>query len=294
VLATLGCTGREQIRIDGSSTVYPLSEAVAEEYRKVEPRVNVTVGRKGTGGGFERFIAGEIDICDASRPIKEVEEEACRKKGIEFVRFEVAFDGLAVVVHPENDWAETLTTAQLQQIWRPDNAAQKWSDLNAAWPNATIKLYGPGADSGTFDYFTEVIVGKEDSSRTDYSQSEDDNVIVLGVSQDKYALGYFGYAYFAENQSKLKLVAVDSGSGPVTPSTETVRSGTYTPLSRPLFIYVRKDALGRPEVQTFVEFYLQAAGKLAEDVGYVPVSEDVASANKKAFEESTSVSVTKS
>ncbi len=259
------------ILIDGSSTVFPISEAVAEEFRLEYPNVRVSVGISGTGGGFKKFCNGEIDITDASRPIKDVEEEICAQNGIEFVELPVAFDGLTVVVNPENDWATCMTVEDLKTIWEP--AAQgtitKWNQVRPEWPDAPLSLYGPGTDSGTFDYFTSAIVGEEGASRGDYTASEDDNVLVQGVSNDKYALGYFGFAYYAENQDKLKAVAIDGGNGCVLPSKETINNGTYQPLSRPVFIYVRKDALDRPEVEAFVNFYLENAGALATEVGYV-------------------------
>lgn len=262
------------VKIDGSSTVYPISAAVAEEFLKENPRVRATVGISGTGGGFKKFIAGEIDICDASRAIKAREKEACQNAGIDFVLLEVAYDGLAVVVHPANDWIDCLTVDQLKEIWRPQSAVKKWSDLNSAWPDEEIKLYGPGTDSGTFDYFTKAIVGEEKASRADYTASEDDNVLVRGVTADRFALGYFGYAYYAENKDKLKLVGVSEDDGScVTPSQQSVRDGSYKPLSRPLFIYVNSTALKRPEVAVFIRFYLKEVGDLATEIGYVEVSD---------------------
>lgn len=286
-LATVvGCGGEStsnSITVDGSSTVYPITEAVAEEYRKEQPGVRVTVGVSGTGGGMKKFIAGDIDICDASRAIKESEIKACKEANVEYVQLEVAFDGLAVVLHPENDWCDSLTVAQLKELWRPESAVKKWSDLNPDWPDKEIKLYGPGTDSGTFDYFTKVIVGEEGASRGDYSRSEDDNVLVTGVQEDRYALGYFGYAYYLENKGKLKLMAVDSGNGPVTPNETTVRNGAYAPLSRPLYLYVRRSSLKRPEVMAFIRYYLASAAELSKEVGYVPVSSEVAMKNEQAI-----------
>jgi phosphate transport system substrate-binding protein len=278
-----GC-GRASVKVDGSSTVYPITEAVAEEFRGAQPRVRLIVGRSGTGGGFKKFVHGEIDICDASRPISEGEKEACQEAGVEYIELEVAFDGLAVVVNPENDWVECLTVEQLQSIWRPESAVAKWSDVNPDWPEEEFELYGPGTDSGTFDYFTEVIVEQTGKSRDDYTQSEDDNVLVTGVAGDKYSLGYFGLAYYEENQHRLKLLGVDSGDGQcVKPTMETVRDNTYRPLSRPLYIYVRKSSLARPEVRAFVEFYLDQVGSLVPAVGYVPVSDDVAARNQEVL-----------
>ncbi len=282
--ALTGCQQRaSNITVDGSSTVYPITEAVAEEFRKSQPTVRVTVGFSGTGGGMKKFISGDIDICDASRAIKQSEREACQKAGVEYVQLEVAFDGLAVIVHPENDWCDGLTVAQLKELWRPESAVKKWSDLNPDWPAEEIKLYGPGTDSGTFDYFTEAIVGEGGASRADYTASEDDNVLVTGVKEDKYALGYFGYAYYAENKDKLKLLAIDGGKGFVKPSEATVRDGTYTPLSRPLYIYVRQSSLRRPEVTQFVRFYLDNVEHLAREVGYVPISAEAAEKNERVL-----------
>lgn len=271
------------VKIDGSSTVYPVSEAVAEEFRAVQPNVRPIVGISGTGGGMKKFIAGEIDICDASRGMKEKEAAACKEKGIEFIELSVAFDGLAVIANPKNTWCDCLTVGQLKELWRPESGVKQWKDLDPKWPAKEIKLYGPGTDSGTFDYFTEAIVGEEKASRADYTASEDDNVLVTGVQSDEYALGYFGYAYYAENEDKLKLLAVDGGKGCTKPSLETVRDNSYAPLSRPLFIYVRKSALERPEVEAFVKFYLDNAAQLAKEVGYVPVSDEVEKQNQDAL-----------
>jgi phosphate transport system substrate-binding protein len=284
VLAS-GCS-QPSVKVDGSSTVLRISEAVAEEFHKAQPQVRVTVGRAGTGGGFKKFSHGEIDICDASRPINDVEREACHQGGVEYVELEIAFDGLTVVVNPKNDWCDCLTVEQLKAIWQPESAVSKWSDLNPAWPEREIKLYGPGTDSGTFDYFTEVIVGKAGSSRNDYMSSEDDNSLVTGVAGDVDALCYFGLAYFEENQDRLKALGVDPGDGKcVRPSVETVRDHSYKPLSRPLFIYVNKSSLTRSEVRSFVEFYLAKVGSLVEVVGYVPLPDDVLAKSKQALEE---------
>jgi len=273
------------VRIDGSSTVYPITEAVAEEFRAAQPKIRVTVGISGTGGGMKKFTAGEIDVCNASRAIKDKEKTACAENGVELIELEVAFDGLAVVINPENDWCECMTVDQLKELWRPESAVKKWSDLNPDWPDEAINLYGPGTDSGTFDYFTKAINGEEKASRADYTASEDDNVLVTGVLSDKYALGYFGYAYYSENKDKLKLLGVDGGDGCKTPSEETVRALTYQPLSRPLFIYVRKSSLERPEVVALVKFYLENCGQLSTDVGYVPVSDEVAAQNQQRLKE---------
>jgi len=284
ILAVTGCGGGgESVAIDGSSTVFPVTQAVAEEFKKVQPKVRVSVGVSGTGGGFKKFIAGTIDICDASRGIKDSEREKCDKAGVEFAELEVAFDGLAVIVNPENDWCESLTVDQLKELWRPESGVKKWSDLNPEWPAEDIELYGPGTASGTFDYFTKAIVGKEGASRADYTMSEDDNVLVTGIQADKYSLGYFGFAYYLENKDKLKLLGVDNGSGAVKPSEETVRGGTYKPLSRPLYIYMRTSALKKKQVKDFVDFYMEKGGSLVKEVGYVPVSDEVAARNAEAL-----------
>ena len=257
------------ITTDGSSTVFPITEAMAEEFMKTENGVRVTVGQSGTGGGFKRFCAGETDISNASRPIKDTEKDACVQGGVEYVEMEVAYDGLSVIVNPQNTFVPCLTTAELKKIWSPDSKVKNWSDVRAGLPSQPLKLYGPGTNSGTFDYFTEAINGKEDVSRADYTASEDDNVLVQGVAGDQYALGYFGYAYFVENKDKLKLVQVDGGAGCVEPTPETIKNGQYKPLSRPLLIYVNQKALARPEVQSFIRFYNEHAAELIPSVGYV-------------------------
>jgi phosphate transport system substrate-binding protein len=271
----------EQLKIDGSSTVYPITEAVAEEFlQETGGRVQVTVGVSGTGGGFKQFCRGDIAINNASRPISKEERKACAENGVEFIELPVALDALTVVVNPGNAWIDSITVEQLKRIWQP--AAQekivRWNQVDPAWPNAPLRLYGPGPDSGTFDYFTEVIVGREGASRGDYTASEDDNVLVQGVARDRNALGYFGYAYYDENRKVLKALAVDDGPGPaVTPSAATARSGAYRPLSRPLFIYVSKKAAGRDEVVQFVDFYLSPdhARPLVKEAGYVPLPDKV-------------------
>jgi phosphate transport system substrate-binding protein len=266
--------------------VLRITEAVAEEFRSEQPRVRVVVSKSGTGGGFEKFANGEIDICDASRPIKDIEAQACKEKGIEYIELEVAYDGLAVLVNPKNDWCDCLTVEQLKAIWQPESSVANWSDVNPEWPDQPIKLYGPGTDSGTFDYFTEVICGKAQSSRDDYMSSEDDNSLVTGVAGDTNALGYFGLAYYEENKDKLKLLGVDSGDGNcVKPTQETVRDLSYKPLSRPLYIYVRKSSLERPEVRAFVKFYLDKVSSLVADVGYVPMPEDEETKAKETLQE---------
>lgn len=272
-----GCGQRPtDIRIDGSSTVFPLTAALTEEFYKQVPTIRMTVGFSGTGGGMTKFARGDIDICNASRRIKPGEIEALQAQGIEFLELSVAFDGLAVVLNQENDWCDCLTVQQLKELWRPESGIKKWSDLDSSWPDHEIILYGPGPDSGTFDYFTEAIVGKSGASRSDYSASEDDNTIVTGVSEDMGALGYFGYAYYEENQHRLKLMSVDNGDGKcVLPSVEAVRDGSYKPLSRSLYVYVRKDSLRKPRVSEFVKYYLDTVAEVARHVGYVPVSDEI-------------------
>jgi phosphate transport system substrate-binding protein len=268
------------IAVDGSSTVYPVTEAVAEEFQGANPNWRVTVGLSGTGGGFQKFCRNETVVSNASRPILPVEIEACQKAGITYIELPVAYDGLAVVVNPKNTWATSITVAELKRLWEP--AAQgkvtRWNQVRPGWPNREVHLFGAGVDSGTFDYFTEVVNGKAKASRGDYTSSEDDNVLVQGVAGDENALGYMGLAYFVENQDKMKLVPVDdgnpdNGAGPIAPSLETVRGGTYRPLSRPLFIYVNVAALPRPEVEAFVRYYLESAAGLIQEVGYVPLSD---------------------
>ncbi|MAT53577.1 MAG: protein sphX [Saprospirales bacterium] len=275
------------IEIDGSSTVYPVTEAIAEEFRAVAPDVHVTIGVSGTGGGFKKFSRGETMISNASRPIKDSEAQTCKENGIEYVELEVAYDGLAVVANPENDWCDYLTVEELKKIWEPEaqGVITNWNQVRDGFPDAPLNLFGPGTASGTFDYFTEAIVGESGKSRGDFMPSEDDHVLVQGVAGDKNALGFFGLAYFEENADKLKLVAVDGGDGPVKPSLETVMNGTYKPLSRPLFIYVSSEGAKRPEVVEFVEFYLNNASKIAEDVGYVPAPQSEYDEQMKKFKE---------
>jgi phosphate transport system substrate-binding protein len=273
------------VRIDGSSTVYPVTEAVAEDFQKAKKqRVKVTVGISGTGGGFKKFCRGEIDIADASRPILKREMEDCKAAGIEYLELPVAFDALTVVVNPRNSFVRRLTLAELKKMWAP--AAQgkvtRWNQVNPQWPDQPMKLFGPGADSGTFDYFTEAVVGKSKSSRGDFTASEDDNVLVQGVSRDVNGLGYFGFAYYVENQDKLKAVPIVNENGQaVAPSMEAVENGTYTPLARPIFIYVSARSLAKPEVKEFVQYYLANGAKLAKEVKYVPLP---ASAYRKGLE----------
>jgi len=269
------------IRIDGSSTVYPISQAVAEEFMYEYPEVNVTVGFSGTGGGFKKSTAGEIDISNASRPIKEEELAMAEQNGIEFIELQVAIDGLSVVVNPANDFVDYLTVEELKKIWEPNSTVKYWSDVRPEWPQEEIKLYGPGPDSGTFDYFTEAVVGESGASRADYTASEDDNVLVTGVAGDKYSLGYFGYAYYEANKDKIKAVPIDGGNGPVEPTVENINQGAYTPLSRPVYIYVNKEYYDtRPELQTFVQYYMDIVNDIAQEVGFVPLPEDVLAEQK--------------
>ncbi|MCX7729128.1 MAG: PstS family phosphate ABC transporter substrate-binding protein [Bacteroidia bacterium] len=264
------------VNIDGSSTVYPITEAVAEEFKKIYPDVKVAVALSGTGGGFKKFVRGETDINDASRPITKFEDSIAKTNNIQYIDLEVAYDGLAIVVNPQNDWCKDITVEELKKIWEP--AAQgkitHWNQIRPEWPKEPIHLYGAGVESGTYDYFTEVIVGKSHSSRGDYTSSEDDNVLVQGVSSDKFALGFFGFAYCEENKDKIKLVAVNNGNGPVFPSVETVKNKTYVPLSRPLFIYINNKAAERKEVQEFVNFYLEKMNSLVAEIGYIPLNEE--------------------
>ncbi len=266
------------VKIDGSSTVFPITEAVAEEFQNSKRgAVRVTVGISGTGGGFKKFCRGETDISGASRPILKKEMDACREAGIQYIELPVAYDALTVVVNPQNDWLKSITVDELKKMWEPgaQQNVTKWNQVNPAWPDQALKLFGPGADSGTFDYFTEAVVGKAKSSRGDYTASEDDNVLVKGVTMDKGALGYFGYAYFAENSKKLKAVPVVAAVGKpaVSPSPETVKNGSYQPLSRPVFIYINAKSLDKPEVKEFVDFYLNQAPALVPTVKYVPLPE---------------------
>lgn len=274
------------ISIDGSSTVFPVTEAVAEEFQKQHRDVKVTVGISGTGGGFKRFCNGETDISDASRPISSSEVEQCKTKGIEYVEIPVAYDGLSVLVNPGNTWTASMTVAELKKLWAPEaqGVVTRWNQVRPDWPDQPINLYGAGADSGTFDYFTEAIVGKAKSSRGDFTASEDDNVLVQGIAGDRNALGFFGYAYYVENRDKLKLVAVDNGKGPVLPNQETIVNGTYEPLSRPIFIYVKKRAAERPEVKEFVQYYLTGGRALVSQVGYIRIPDTVYQVALKRFE----------
>lgn len=274
-----GLSGK--IQIDGSSTVYPVSQAVAEEFMKKNPGVNITVSQSGTGGGFEKWAKQETDLSDASRQIKEEEKKNAEKAGLDPIEVPVAKDGITVVVNKENDFVDKLTVEQLKKIWEPNSKVKTWKDVNPEWPDEPIKLYGPGTSSGTFDYFTEEIVGEEGKSRTDYTQSEDDNTLVQGVTGDKNALGYFGYAYYKENKEKLKAVPIDAGKGAVTPTDETIQSGKYTPLSRPIYVYASKQAMEKEHIKKFMEFYLTEGKELVPKVGFVPLKDEKYQASLK-------------
>jgi phosphate transport system substrate-binding protein len=279
------------VEIDGSSTVGPLTTAAAESFRDEQPNVNVTVGVSGTGGGFERFCAGETDISNASRPIDEEEEvPLCAESGVEYTEFQVGVDALTVVVNTENDWVTCLTTEQLKTVWEPaaDGKITNWNQVDPSFPDQPLALAGPGTDSGTFDYFTDEINGEEGASRADYTPSEDDNVIVQAVAGDPGGLGYFGYTYFEENQDSLKAVEIDGGEGCVAPSVETARDGSYAPLSRPLFIYVKNESLAQPEAYGFVEYFLTNSIQLAEDALFIPVPDDQVAANLSSLESAAS------
>jgi phosphate transport system substrate-binding protein len=265
---------RGRITIDGSSTVYLITQAVTEEFLKAHRQVRVTLGRAGTGGGFKRFDVDDLDICDASRPIEPEEREACRQNGVEFLELKIALDGLTVVVNPRNTWCRALTVAQLKQIWEADSRVTHWNQIDPAWPANKIVLYGPDTDSGTFEYFTEVVCGKRGNSRSDYQQSSDDNFLVQGVQGDTGALGYFGYAYSVLNRESVKAIPIAAGTDPaaaVMPNEATIASGEYAPLSRPLYLYVNNRALRRPEIVAYLKFYLDHGPELAADVHSLPL-----------------------
>ncbi|MEI5905837.1 phosphate ABC transporter substrate-binding protein PstS family protein [Bacillus spongiae] len=263
-----------EVNIDGSSTVYPIMEAIAEEYMMEQPKVNVTVGFSGTGGGFEKFIAGDTVISNASRPIKDKEVEKLEAEGIDFTEFKIANDGLSIVVNTDNDFVDYLTVDELKKMWVQDGTTKTWADIREGWPKEEIKFFSPGTDSGTFDYFNEVILEDEPMAES-ATLSEDDNVLVQGVTGDTNAVGYFGYAYYLENKDKLKVVPIDNGNGPVEPTNETVETGEYAPLSRPLYIYVKNDAVADEEsVYDYMKFAVENAGDLAEEVGYVRLPQE--------------------
>lgn len=262
---------RGTVKIDGSSTVFPITEAVAEEFGHKHPRVRVTVGVSGTGGGFKKFSAGEIDINDASRSIKSSEIKIAEKSKVSYIELPVAYDGISIVVNPQNTWVDFLSVAELKKIWQPGSTVTTWKDVRSSWPDRKIRLYGPGTDSGTFDYFTKAINGKSHFSRSDYTKTADPNVLVQGVAGDRDALAYFGFAYYFENKNLLNVVPIQGDSKPVAPSGTTINNGSYAPLSRPIFIYVSRSALKRPAVYAFVKFYLENAAVLSKEVGYVPL-----------------------
>ncbi|MDR2212796.1 MAG: PstS family phosphate ABC transporter substrate-binding protein [Pseudomonadales bacterium] len=272
------------VGLDGSSTVYPISEAMAEEFLAVAPGVRVTVGVSGTGGGFKKFLAGEIDINDASRPIQAEEIAVATANNLRYLEVPVAYDGLSIVVNPANDWVDYLSVDELKRIWEPGSSVDSWDDIRAEWPASPIRLYGPGTDSGTFDYFTEVINGKAGASRPDYTASEDDNVLVQGIAGDEFGLGFFGFAYYEANAARVKLVPVDGGKGPLVPSAASINDGSYSPLSRPIFIYLNAVSMGRPEVRAFVDFYLENAPLLVSEVGYIPLKDEEYAAVKASVE----------
>jgi phosphate transport system substrate-binding protein len=291
------------VKVDGSSTVFPITEAIAEEFGKENPDIQVPVGVSGTGGGFKKFCVGETDINDASRPVKDKEIKVCQENSIEFIELPVAYDGLSVVVNKDNNFAKSLTVDQLHRLWEEGSKIKTWEDLNSSWPDEEIKLYGPGTDSGTFDYFNEAIVekpsikdcvaaGKEkavckkekDQIRSDFTKSEDDNVLVNGVNGSKYAMAFFGYAYYLENKDKLNVIAIDGGNGAVSPSETTINNGTYSPLSREIYIYVSRESAERDEVDSFITYYLDKAKDLVGEVGYIPLPDSRYDKAKEKFQ----------
>lgn len=275
--------GASAVKADGSSTVFPITEAVAEEFQKANPNVRVMVGLSGTGGGMKKFVVGDIDVTGASRPISESERTAAKKNKISYIELPIAYDGLAVVVNPQNQFVDSLTVEELNKIWNAQSQVKTWADIRPSWPKEAIVLYGPGTDSGTFDYFTEVINGKAKSIRKDFTASEDDNVLVQGVSRDKNALGYFGHAYYEANKNRLRLVGIGPSGKAILPTNETIKNGSYKPLSRPIFIYVSVKSLERPEIKNFVNYYLENVGMFAKQVGYVPFTDEVYKAVKERF-----------
>lgn len=289
----LGGVDENTILVDGSSTVGPISQAVAEEFQAKFRETRIPVGVSGSGGGFNKFCAGETDVTNASRPIKRIEIEVCGENGVEFIEFPVAFDGLAVVTNPANDFVDCLTVAELRTMWEPEaeEVVKSWAQVRAGLPDEKLLLYGPGSDSGTYDYFTDAVVGQEGASRGDFTPSEDDNVLVQGIAGDRSALGFFGLAYYTANSDKLKLLAVDGGDGCVEPSAETVNSGEYQPLSRPLFMYVSAESAERPAVRAFIDFYLENAAALVNDVGYVALPEEIYELVRGRFEQRITGSV---
>ncbi len=277
--------------LDGSSTVFPISEGVAEEFQIQQPQYRAAVASSGTGGGFKKFCKGEVDLVGASRPIEAPEISLCAKSSIDFVELPISYDGIVLVVNSQNSWAKNLTIAELKRIWEPGSAVKSWKDIRSEFPDIKLSLYGPGPDSGTFDYFTKVINGKEKASRSDYSASESDYVTVKGVAGDKGALGYFGFAYYDSNRSKLKALTIENDQGPVLPSMTSIANGTYRPLSRPLFIYVSKKSLQRPEVKALSQFYIQSAEAISAEVGYVGLGKNIYQQVLARLEEGVSGSI---
>jgi phosphate transport system substrate-binding protein len=273
IVVACGAGDANTIEVDGSSTVFPITQAVAEEFRKEHPEIQIPIGISGTGGGFRRFTTGETAISNASREIKDAEREQAVVNGIEFIELPVAFDGLSILVSTDNNFVECLTTDELNKIWDRGSTVDNWSEVRDGFPDQKLRLYGPDTSSGTFDYFTKAINGQAQVSRADYTASADDNVLVQGIAGDKNSLGYFGYAYYVENKDKLKIVGVDSGDGCTRPTTQTINDGSYAPLARPLFLYINIEALQRPDVILFLNFYLDNATELAQEVGYVGLSE---------------------
>jgi len=287
------------IKIDGSSTVYPITEAVAEEFQKIEKgKTRVTVGISGTGGGFKKFCNGETDISNASRPIKPTEVELCKKNSIEYIELPVAYDGIALMINPKNNWVSHMTVKELKKIWEPaaQGKIKKWNQIRTAWPDKEIHLFGAGVDSGTYDYFTEAIVGKEHSSRGDFTSSEDDNVLVQGISTDVLSLGFFGMAYYENNKDKLKLVGIDdendaNGKGPILPTYDNILKGIYQPLSRPIYIYLSKKSADKSEIKRFTEFYMKSGADLSKEVGYIALPDKAYELALKRFEKRITGSV---
>ena len=267
-----GAVDRKYIRVDGSSTVLPITEAIAEEYRMVQQLIHVAVGASGTGGGFKKFLANETDINNASRSIRGGEILLAQERGVNYLEIPVAYDGITVIVNKNNDWVESISIEELKKIWKPGSQVKSWKDVRETWPDKEIKLFGPGPDSGTFDYFTKVVNGKTHASRSSYTMSENDNIIVRGVSGNKYGLGYLGYVYYTENKSKLKALAIEREGTLVFPDPRTIKNGSYKPLSRPIFIYVSQLSSQRSEVRDFVHFYLAKAESIVQEVGYIPLS----------------------
>ncbi len=286
LLASCGASAdKVTVKIDGSSTVFPITEAVAVEFQREHKDVRVTIGVSGTGGGFKKFCVGDTDINDASRMIKDKEIKKAKEHGVGFIEMPIAYDGLSVVINKDNNFVDFLTVEELSKIWKVGSQVRTWKDVRSTWPDVEMKLFGPGVDSGTFDYFTEVINGKPGACRSDFTMSEDDNVLVRGIAGDKNALGFFGYAYYVENRDSLRVVPIDNGAGPITPTMETINKGTYAPLSRPIFIYVSEAESDRTEVKNFVHFYLDHAPELVKAVGYVPLPDSVYVRDRKRFDD---------